>query len=234
MLSIFGCHCESRHRRTKQSVHSETILLSKPLFIIFLLSILPFISFNNLYSQTLQTNPDSIPFAPAVDYATGDAPYSIFCADLDTVLGLDLATADAYSGGTVSILKNNGNGTFQTKDNYTVGAYAYSVFCANLDEDSDIDIAVAIGGTVPNFIGSVSILENDGNGTFQIVGNYNTGTGSVSVFSANLDGDSDLDLALANLYGDNVSILKSNGDGTFQTKLTTVQATVLFPFFVQI
>ena len=29
-----------------------------------------------------QSNPDSIPFAPAVNYGAGDGPFSVFCADL--------------------------------------------------------------------------------------------------------------------------------------------------------
>jgi hypothetical protein len=36
------------------------------------------------------------------------------------------------------------------------------------------------------------------------------------VFAADLNGDSDTDLAVANRHSDNVSILVGNGDGTFQ------------------
>jgi hypothetical protein len=46
---------------------------------------------------------------------------------------------------------------------------------------------------------------------------YGAGKLPVSVFAADLDGDGDADLAVANYYSDNVSIRKNNGDGTFQT-----------------
>jgi hypothetical protein len=45
--------------------------------------------------------------------------------------------------------------------------------------------------------------------------NYPAGNGPQSVFCADLDGDGDLDLAVANYSSDNVSIFKNNGNGTF-------------------
>jgi hypothetical protein len=148
-------------------------------------------------------------FAPAVSYATGNQPYSIFCANLDTAQGLDLAVANIGSN-SVSILMNYGDGTFYLDSNYTVGS-ATSVFCADLDGDGDLDLAVANSAS-----DSVSILKNKGDGTFETAVNYGTGDGPWSVFCADLDGDDDLDLAVANNISDNVSILKNNDDATFQ------------------
>jgi predicted phosphodiesterase len=161
------------------------------------------------FAETTQTNPDSIPFAPAVSYGAGDHPCSVFCADLDGDGDLDLAVANNYSYN-VSILKNNGEGTFQTTVNYGAGNGPVSVFCADLDGDLDKDLAVA-----DNWNGIVSILKNNGNGTFQTAVNYGAGGDLISIFCADLDGDLDLDLAVAS-DGGFVSILKNNGDGTFQ------------------
>jgi len=156
---------------------------------------------------------DSIPFAPAVTYGTGSWPYSLFCADLDGDGDLDLAVAN-QNNASVSILKNNGDGTFQTKVDYGAGDGPYSVFSADLDGDGDLDLAVANEGS-----DNVSILKNNGDGTFQTAVNYGAGDTPFSVFCADLDGDGDLDLAVANFNSDNVSVLKNNGDGTFQAKV---------------
>ncbi len=164
------------------------------------------------FAQTGKVESDSIPFAPAVKYHGGDGPYSVFCADLDGDSSLDLAVA-GYYGDSVSILKNNGDGTFQPKVDYDVGYGPHSVFCADLDGDTALDLAVA------NFYSdSVSILKNNGDGTFQPRVDYAVGYGPPSVFCADLDGDGDLDLAVANLYSASASILKNNGDGTFRPK----------------
>jgi M6 family metalloprotease-like protein len=155
---------------------------------------------------------DSIPFAPAVNYATGSAPNWVFSADLNGDGDLDLAIADGI--GSVSILNNNGNGQFPTKADYGAGDGPVSVFCADLDGDLDLDLAVANQSS-----DNVSILKNNGSGIFQSAVNYGTGDSPFSVFCADLDGDCDLDLAVANYYSYSVSILKNNGNGTFQTKV---------------
>ncbi|MFH0931340.1 MAG: dockerin type I repeat-containing protein, partial [Candidatus Zixiibacteriota bacterium] len=55
----------------------------------------------------------------------------------------------------VSILKNDGDGTFEPKTDYTSGGGPSSVFCADLDSDKDFDLAVANPGN-----DSISILLN--------------------------------------------------------------------------
>jgi hypothetical protein len=150
-------------------------------------------------------------FAPAVNYGAGDAPFSVFCADLDGDNDLDLAVAN-FGSDNVSILQNNGDGTFASAVDYGAGDYPFSVFCADLDGDNDLDLAVANSGD-----NNVSILINNGDGTYQTAVNYGAGYSPYSVFCADLDNDTDLDLAVANRYGANVSILMNNGDGTFQS-----------------
>ncbi|RME27491.1 MAG: VCBS repeat-containing protein, partial [Candidatus Zixiibacteriota bacterium] len=50
---------------------------------------------------------------------------------------------------------------------------------------------------------------------FQASIDYGVGDNPSSVFAADLDGDGDRDLAVANYWSHNVSILPNNGDGTF-------------------
>jgi len=142
-------------------------------------------------------------FQTKVDYQTGIAPVSVFCADLDNDLNLDLAVAGwPYPGqGNVSILKNKGDGTFLSPANYGAGYDSYSIFCADLDGDLNLDLAVTNWGG-----NNLSILKSFGDGTFQPEINYQAGIHPHSVFCADLDEDKDFDLATANEGGDNISI----------------------------
>ena len=192
--------CSSQSSKKRSSIRKKLLLL--------VLSML-------WASPALAQNPDSIPFAPAVNYGTLDNPIPIFCADLDGDLDLDLVVP-SWNIDSVSILKNNGDGTFQAKVDYGLAYYCLpiSIFCADLDGDTDLDLAV-----VSWTWASVSILKNNGDGTFQTGVDYGAGSRPYSIFCADLDGDTDLDLAVANSANADVSILKNNGDGTFQTKV---------------
>jgi hypothetical protein len=154
-------------------------------------------------------------FSDPVNYNAGSHPTSVFAIDLDGDGDNDLAAAN-FTSANVSVLLNNGDGTFQAAVNYEAGHLPVSVFAADLDEDGDNDLAVANDSS-----GTVSVFLNNANGTFQTPVNYVVGVGPESVFAVDLDGDGDNDFATANAGGysgyGNVSILLNNGDGTFQT-----------------
>jgi|GEM_PF-3360799 len=154
-------------------------------------------------------------FASKVDYATGDKPASVVAINLDgPSSGLaDLAVADLFDD-KVSILKNNGNGTFATNVQYATGDDPIWIVAAFLNNDTLPDLVTA------NRAGnSVSVLINAGGGTFPTHVEYPVGGDPRSVFAADLDGDGDQDLAVANYDSNTVSVLKNNGNGTFATKV---------------
>ena len=140
-------------------------------------------------------------FGPPVNYGVGDSPFSVFSAELDGDGDYDLAVANWYSNN-VSILKNNGDGTFQVAVIYGVGQWPNSLFCTDLDIDGDFDLTVANYGS-----NNVSVLLNNGDGTFGPADNYPCGIGSVSVFSIDLDSDRVNDLVVADHGSDSISLL---------------------------
>jgi hypothetical protein len=149
-------------------------------------------------------------FAPAVNYAVGNGGRSVVAADLDGDGDQDLAVANGNVSN-ISVLLNDGNGSYAAAVTYTVGSGPRGVFAADLDGDNDQDLAVANYGS-----SNVSILKNNGNGTFAAAVNYNPGGGPVgSVFAADLDGDNDKDLAVTVQFSTRISVLKNNGDATF-------------------
>jgi hypothetical protein len=105
-------------------------------------------------------------FYTRIDYIVGSEPSSVCVADLDGDGIYDLASANSTSNN-VSILRGNGDGTFQAPVNYGAGNVPWSVFAADLDNDGDSDLAVA-----NRYSSNVSILKNDGDATFQTAANY--------------------------------------------------------------
>jgi hypothetical protein len=75
-----------------------------------------------------------------------------------------------------------------------------------------------------NFPGGVSIFLNPGNGIFPNDPSfiYFAGTNPVSIAVADLNGDGILDLAVANVNSDSVSVLFGNGNGTFRDTIAYV------------
>jgi hypothetical protein len=141
-------------------------------------------------------------FQPPVYYGIAESPQGVFCADLDGDFDLDIAVIHANSPtGGVSILENNGDGTFQDAVGYEVGLNPQWIFCADLDGDTDVDLAVSNHGS------RLAILLNNGDGSFQTPQYYSTVVGPFTgLFCADLDGDIDIDLAIGHANTNNVSI----------------------------
>jgi hypothetical protein len=138
---------------------------------------------------------------------------------LDEDGDLDLVTAnygDWYElNNSISVLKNKGDGTFAPKIDYTTGLGPWTVFAADVDADGDIDLAVTNMGGDSVTGNTVSILKNNGDGTFMPHVEYGTASSPKSVFAGDLDGDGDVDLAVISEISRTVSVLKNNGDGTY-------------------
>ena len=159
----------------------------------------------------------STPPVARSDYATGVGPWGIASADLNGDNKPDIVTAN-YDSNTVSVLLNNGDGTFAAKVDYVTSTRPMAVEAADLNGDGTSDLAV-----VNNGASSVSVFLNNGNGTFAAKVDYATGASSnprhVSIADFNRDNNLDLVTVNSGSGSPGVSVFLNNGDGTFATKV---------------
>ncbi len=167
----------------------------------------------------LRNNGDGT-FGATVSYSVGEKPVTIIAADLDGDGDIDLATADMEgsldppSELDVSVLLNNGNGTFAARQRYAAGTRAIALVARDFDRDGDLDLAVA-----NNESNNMTIMLNNGNGTFAAPVGYAADTNPWYIAAGDLNGDGKDDLAVSNINGGNVSVYFGNGDGTFASQV---------------
>ena len=131
--------------------------------------------------------------------------------------------ADSAEGGNeVSVLMGNGDGTFQAPLTYATQGSPKFLALADLTGDGLPDIVVTNGNNAPETFNTISVLLNNGNGTFQNQVTYAVGATPQPVQVADLNGDGIPDLIVGNWgsTSDSVGVLLGNGNGTFQNQIT--------------
>src|SRR5215212_314302 len=106
--------------------------------------------------------------------------------------------------------------SFTAPQSFRTGDTAEAVVSADFNGDSKADLAVANNGFNSGLLtDNVSVLLGNGDGTYGTAQNFSVGDAPLHLTSADFNGDTKADLAVANIRSDNVSILLGNGDGTF-------------------
>jgi hypothetical protein len=173
------------------------------------------------YISVLMNNGDGS-FAAPVQYASGSAPWGLFAGDLDGDECTDVAVVN-HDSRTFSVLLNNGDGTLSLSGTYPSGGFYTDpawLTGADFDADGDLDIAVVKNYFNLYFTASyVELFTNDGSGVFsprETITLASTGTATTPI-AADLDGDSDIDLAISGfvISSNKLSVLLNQGDGTF-------------------
>ena len=174
----------------------------------------------NLLSQDISLhlgNGDGT-FADVVTFGGGTFPTSFAAADFDGDGLADLATASLGfgSGSEVRILHNLGNGIFTTTLSLSVGGQPQGMDVGDINGDGFPDIVTANQTTE-----DVSVLINNGDGTFAPVVGYLADTSLRAIELADFDLDGDLDIAAVNTDATGeVFIFDNMGDGTFDQPTT--------------
>ena len=175
------------------------------------------------------TNPNSpASFAAQTNFFAGIQPFSVAAADLNGDGHLDLVTANKgnfpVADGSIGVHLGNGDGTYQPLLTFADGplmfgdgSFPLSVAVVDVDGDANADILFA-----DSISESVGVLLGIGDGTFQNLTTFATGAGSkpYSLSVADVNGDGQPDILVANAGSHNVGVLLGNGDGTFQNQTT--------------
>lgn len=183
---------------------------------------------------TIYKNQGDGSFGTPVDLDSGDLSVhgngtpAIELADMNGDAKLDIITV----GSGVSVLLNQGTGTFAPRLSYAVaGTYwsARSALVADVDLDGDMDVAVAIDANLDqsDYEGRVSVLYNQGNGTLGNRLDYPVAVHPRSISAGDLTGDGYPELVLADytnsdreppVSGNKANVLLNLGNGTFSAR----------------
>jgi hypothetical protein len=154
-------------------------------------------------------------FQTPTNYHAGSSPVGVQTGDFNGDGKLDVAVAD-HQGGGVDILLGNGDGTLQAFTVYGNTCLNNALAVGDLNGDGKLDIVTNGAGSGTT---GICVLLGNGNGTFQPVVTYNTGTGPNAISIADVNNDGKMDVVTFN--SGSYSVLLGNGDGTLQAAKTT-------------
>jgi FG-GAP-like repeat len=166
-------------------------------------------------------------FGPRSEFPVADFAQDLAAGDFDRDGRQDLMVTINSPTVSLSLLKGNGNGTFQAPVNFpnSTGLDSPTIVTADVNNDGLLDVLVghAIGCfTAPCVVGrTVSVMIGNGDGTFQPTQEVDVGTGISEIAVGDFNRDGNRDLAIS---GDSSRLyrLYGAGNGTFvqQTTLT--------------
>lgn len=154
----------------------------------------------------------------------GKAPKDIIYADMNADNNVDLITANSGDD-TVSVIMNNGDGTFRAAANYPAGDEPTRLISLDYDADGDIDIAVT--NFADSEIGrSVKLLLNDGTGKLSEGISVSFQAQPLGITQADFNGDGKNDLAVTlftdSEQGNKVAVLLRTDEGFGEPIYTAV------------
>lgn len=158
------------------------------------------------------------PVSYGVGYATLYA--NVEAADLNNDGHADFVVSEPALGDCISVFMSNADGTFKLAVSYKAGDEALGMHMADLDRDGDQDIV-----TWDRLDSRMSVFLNNGNGTFLARSSYVVPGSNLNFSygdSADINGDTFVDLVASNSSGDLIAVYLGNSNGTFNAPVSYV------------
>ncbi|WP_447969509.1 FG-GAP-like repeat-containing protein [Nitrospira sp. M1] len=164
-------------------------------------------------------------FTQAGSYPSGKGTTFVVLQDVDGNGSADMVTANSgrfgyYPPFSVSVLLNKGSGTFGKPTLYETdgrdGMFPTGVYAHDLTGDGHVDVAVTwsqASWRTPN--GMISLLANQGDGTFVLKDEIKAGLSLSAITGADLNGDGRGDLVTTSIFSDSVIVLFQDKHGKF-------------------
>jgi|GEM_PF-714045 len=211
-----------------------------------------------LYSSSA-TPPSYYNGSTTYSITAGANPSALVAADVNGDGQMDFIIANNNNPGTLSVLTNsgynNGNNSYRFGLNSSpaVGAYPYALVAADFSGDGKVDLISANWGLTTNSSdvhgplnwGTLSVLTNNGSGSFTNPATFSIGRGPSTLIAADLNGDGRLDLVTANFtdynnpsyspqgyygYGNTLSILLNTSSFVNTVVLQTAPTTTAITY----
>lgn len=146
---------------------------------------------------------------------------SVYTADLDNDGDMDVLSASSDDD-RIAWYENDGSGNFGAQQTISIVAdKAFSVKAADIDGDGDMDVLSACSSDATAREWRIAWYENDGSGNFGVQQTISIDVFQArSVFTADLDGDGDVDVLSASSRDDRVAWYENDGSGTFGAQQT--------------
>jgi len=180
-------------------------------------------AFTSFLTLGLPGQSHAIDFASAEAYSVGTSPSVIVVGDFNGDDKPDLAVANPGSSN-VSVLINNGDGTFQAAMTSQAGAAPQAMAAGDFNGDGKLDLVVINQGAPPSMAGAVFPLPGNKDGTFQAPVQIQADRFPASIVVADFNGDGKPDLILGDAVSGVVTILLGKGGSTFQSPSTVTLA----------
>lgn len=147
-------------------------------------------------------------------YNVGPRPAGVVSADVNGDSKPDIINVNNLAN-TLTVLTNNGSGSFGSNATFAVGGGPLAVVAADVNGDGKPDLI-----SVNNLANTLTVLTNNGAGVFGANATLIVGSYPVFVAAADVNGDGKPDLISVNNSASTLTVLTNNGSGSFVFRAT--------------